>query len=973
MADQNSTHYWKSLAERAGGPDFSVQAETEFASSPLRSIEPDPGRRAFLKAAGFSFAASVMAGCSRAPVQRAMPYLDQPGGVIAGRPVYYASTCAGCAAGCGVLVKTRDGRPIKLEGNPEHPLSRGGLCAAGQASILGLYDSLRLKHPLMEGKQAAWQKVDEEILRRLKGAGAVRVLSHTVNSPTALWAIAGFLAQFKDGRHVMYDPLSCSAIPDAHEQTHGVRAVPHYRFDRAEVIVSFDADFLGTWISPVEYTAAYRAGRDAEATRRSCWHAQFESRLSITGSKADRRVRLAPIEVERSLHQLASLVESGAPQDAPPHLQEAAARLRKAAGRSLVVCGIQSAEAQVLCNTINHKLGNYGATVDLEKPSRQRAGSDRALASLLEELRGGKVDALFILGANPVAELPGGVALAAHIRKLPLSVSIVEREDESAAATRFVCPDHHYLESWSDAEPVAGVVSFTQPVIRPLGGTRSSIESFSLWSGRPKTAQELVRERWSGKVNWEESLRNGFARIESPAAAPRAFKAVAVPPREAKPAEGYELVLYPKAGMLDGRHAYNPWLHELPDPITKITWDNYACLAPAAAAKLGVAEGDVVRIEGGPVSVELPAVLQPGQDERTVAVALGYGRKASARFAKVGPAWLDSRGASVGANGLVGTNCAGLLAFDGASLRYSRAGIRIVRTGRRQALAATQDHHTLAAPGGGPARPIIQETRLAELTKHERKHETHPDLWPEDHPYTGHKWAMAIDLDACTGCSACVIACQVENNVPVTGKDEVRRKRAMHWLRIDRYYTGTPDEVEVAHQPMLCQQCDNATCETVCPVLATVHSSEGLNQQIYNRCVGTRYCANNCAYKARRFNWFDYPRDDRLANMVLNPDVTIRSRGVMEKCTFCVQRIQQARLEARRRGEPLRDGDIRTACQQSCPAQAIVFGDMNDPNSKVSRLMRSGRAYKVLEEINVRPAVTYLKIVRNRTREGGES
>jgi molybdopterin-containing oxidoreductase family iron-sulfur binding subunit len=638
-----------------------------------------------------------------------------------------------------------------------------------------------------------------------------------------------------------------------------------------------------------------------------------------------------------------------------------------------VVCGIQSVEAQALCNTINHLLGNYGATLDLENPSQQRAGSDRDLAALLNELRGGTVDALFILGANPVAELPGGEALAAHIRKASLSVSFAERVDETSAAVRFVCPDHHYLESWSDAEPVAGTISFTQPVIRPLGDTRSSIGSFSIWSGRTKTAQELIRERWSGKLVWEDSLRNGFARVESGSAAPRAFKPVSAPRINAKPERGYQLVLYPKAGMLDGRHAYNPWLHELPDPITKITWDNYACIAPAAAARLGIAEGDVVRIESGSARVELPAVLQPGQDEHTVAVALGYGRRASSRFSQAGPAWLDSRGASVGENGLVGSNGAPLLGFDSGLLRYTRSGIRIVKTGRRQSLAATQDHHTLTAPGGGPARPIIQEAGLADLAKHDSKHEHHPDLWPEDHPYTGHRWAMAIDLDACTGCSACVVACQVENNIPVVGKDEVRRKRAMHWLRVDRYYSGTPDAVEVAYQPMLCQQCANASCETVCPVLATVHSSEGLNQQIYNRCVGTRYCANNCPYKARRFNWFDYPRDDRLANMVLNPDVTVRSRGVMEKCTFCVQRIQEAKIEAKRRGEPVRDGDIRTACQQSCPAQAIVFGDMNNPDSKVSRLMRSGRAYRVLEEINVRPAVTYLKIVRNRTREGGES
>ena len=427
-------------------------------------------------------------------------------------------------------------------------------------------------------------------------------------------------------------------------------------------------------------------------------------------------------------------------------------------------------------------------------------------------------------------------------------------------------------------------------------------------------------------------------------------------PPESQPQQptGFTLVLYPSIAMIEGRQAYNPWLHELPDPITKITWDNYASISPATATSLGVSDGDVVRVE----NIELPVLVQPGQHDRVIAVALGYGRKASERFAALGPRWLDHR-PTVNEKGRVGENASPLLAFHDGLLRYERADVKIARTGRRVDLALTQTHHTLSVDG--VVRPIVQETTPGEPAEPPERRE---ELWPEDHAYKGHRWGMAVDLNACTGCSACVVACQVENNTPVVGKDEVRRRREMHWIRIDRYYSGPPDNVEVAHQPMMCQQCDHAPCETVCPTLATVHSDEGLNQQVYNRCVGTRYCANNCPYKTRRFNWFNYPREDRLANLVLNPDVTVRTRGIMEKCTFCVQRIQEAKIEAKVLGAPVKDGDIRTACEQACPAGAIVFGDLNDPNSHVARLARDARQYRVLEDLNVGPAVHYLKIVR---------
>ena len=925
-------------------------------------IGPDFDRRSFLKAAGFSFGGAMLAGCSRAPVEKAIPYLIKPDEITPGRAYHYASTCGGCSAGCGLLVKVRDGRPIKLEGNPQHPLNRGALCAVGQASILGLYDSHRLKHPLKDGRVVTWEDADGAILAELEAIRRerkpVRFLSSTITSPALRAQLDRFLKTSPDAQHVVYDPLSVSAILGAHERTHGARVLPAYRLERAEVIVSFDADFLGTWISPVEYAQLWSARRSPEGA--FSYHVQFESRLTVTGSKADRRVRVAPGEIGGLMNQLAERLAKKGGAD------PLAERLWNTRGKSLVLCGVNDVATQVLCNYINHLLGNYGSTIDLERPSFQRQGDDRQLETLLAELREGQVGALFIHGVNPVADLPDGSdVLAQAIRKVPLTVSFAERQDETASVVRYLCPDHHYLESWSDAEPVSGTLSLMQPVIRPLGGTRPVLESLAAWSGAPGSAHDLLRRHWEAAVFprqsaersfqafWEKAVHDGCVEVAPVKVATRAFAATAVRPIAPARPDSFELVLYPKAGMLDGRHAYNPWLQELPDPITKVAWDNYACLSPAAAAKLGVSDGDGVRIEAGGRSLELPALVQPGQHDRVVAVALGYGRKETERFARIGPKWFERR-SGVGEDGRVGKNAAPLAELAGGTLRYTRAGVQLTKNGKRYALASTQTHHSIEQ------RPVIQEGVV------ERHHAEHANLWPPDHRYPGHRWAMAIDLTACTGCSACVIACQVENNNPVVGKDEVRRQREMHWIRLDRYYSGDGDNVTVAHQPMMCQQCENAPCETVCPVLATVHSAEGLNQQVYNRCVGTRYCANNCPYKARRFNWFDYPREDKLYNMVLNPDVTVRSRGVMEKCTFCIQRIQEAKIEARRRGEKLADGDIQPACQQTCPAGAIVFGDMNDPSSRVARLMKSPRHYRVLDDLNVGPSVTYLALVRNR-------
>jgi len=571
---------------------------------------------------------------------------------------------------------------------------------------------------------------------------------------------------------------------------------------------------------------------------------------------------------------------------------------------------------------------------------------------------------------------------------VPVTVAFTEHLDETSESAKYVCPVPHSLESWDDAEVLSGVVSVAQPAISRLGQTRSLSEALVAWMGEPRSDLEIVKSHWRRHVFprqkkqtsfqkfWDKAVQDGYARVRPRAEAVSAFKIGSKKPLKLSPAPppgSFALVLYQKVGMLDGSHAHNPWLHELPDPVTKAVWDNYVCLAPATATALNIEEGDILRVAAGDVAIELPAQIQPGQHERVVAIAVGYGRKGTDRFAKIGPQWLLSK-PTVEEGGTVGKNGYPLAVQTSRSIRFENT-VSIEPTGRRTHLAFTQTHQTITVPKhlGGRRRNMIRETTLAAYIEdpasgnhYEHKVE---QLWPQDHKYTGRHWAMAIDLNRCTGCSACVISCQAENNVAVVGKDEVYRRREMHWIRIDRYYSGDDRDVDVIHQPVMCHHCDYAPCESVCPVLATVHSDEGLNLQIYNRCIGIRYCANNCPYKVRRFNWFQYWRKEDEEHLVLNPDVTTRSRGIMEKCSWCVQRIQEAETEAKRLNRPLKDGDIKLACEQSCPADAIVFGDTNDPESRISKLMENPRHYRMLEELNIRPTVGYLTKVRHRQQQ----
>jgi molybdopterin-containing oxidoreductase family iron-sulfur binding subunit len=945
----------------------------------------EASRRDFLKLMGFSLGAAALASCTPIPERQAVPPLALADGApLPGVETWYATTCGGCGAGCGLLAKTRDGRPIKIEGNPSSPVSGGATCAVGQASVLSLYDDRRLKGPLLHGRPASWAEVDAYVAPRLEAIAAARgglaLLTGTVTSPSTRKLIADFLARHPGSRHVVWEPVSLAATREANRRSFGRAVVPTYRFDRARVVVGIEADFLGTWLSPVEIARAWARSRRPEGEGTMPRHYQIESGMSLTGGKADRRLAVLPSELglaALALVRRVALRAGEAAPDAPdpavdPRLLDAIADdLWDHPGESLVVSGVNDLAVQTAVNRLNVLLRNAGRTIDLDRPSQQSQGDEAAVADLIAALERGEVQGLLLWGVNPLYDHPEAGRIARALANVPLKISFAERLDETAALADVIAPDHHFLESWGDAEPVEGCFGLRQPAIAPLFNTRAVPASLLRWMGEEQPdAYRHLREHWQRELFprqtrwarfddfWDHSLQDGACEIAPPESGPApardagdlaaATAAILAAHREARSQQGYEVLLYEKVGLRDGRHANNPWLQELPDPVSRLTWGNQIDLSPRMAAEMGLEEGDVVRLRHGGTVLELPVRLQPGQPHGMVAVALGYGRT---RAGKV-------------ADG-VGANAFPLVAARDGFHRNWASGARLEKTGYHEALAAVQRHSSMEG------RPIVRTLTPAELRRG-KEEEPHDSLWKE-WPREGHHWGMSIDLNACTGCSACVVACQAENNVPVVGPEEVTRGREMHWIRIDRYYEGSADAPQMVLQPMMCQHCGNAPCETVCPVLATVHSADGLNQQVYNRCVGTRYCENNCPYKVRRFNWFryagnpkfDYNMNSDLGRMVLNPDVVVRSRGVMEKCSLCIQRIQAGKLRAEAAGEKLADGAIRTACQQACPAEAITFGDLADPQSEVARKQASPRFYHVLEELNTRPVVGYLARVRN--------
>lgn len=964
--------------------------------------EAGKSRRDFMKVTGLAAMGGVIAGCT-AKEETVKPMLNKQEGITPGMRYEYATACGGCSAGCGTLMQVRDGRPIKAEGNPQHPVNKGGLCVIGQGSMTELYDPDRLRKPMMGDSETSWGALDSSVRSGLKAAGSgVRLLTGTVNGHAAKAQIAKFLKAFPGAKHVSYNANSRFAIAKAHNATHGVQVIPTYRFENADVIVSVGADFLGNWVSTAEHAKGWAQNRNLKPAnlatnkkakkadylagtkkRKMSRHVQFEARMSMTGANSDERFRLPESEFNAFLVALGNEIAGGSPLgkadltsvDAKT-VKGVASELKAAGRKGLVVCGSNDADTQTLVNFINAKLGAYGTTVDLVRHSQQWTGDDEALAQLIKDMESGTAKAIVLWNVNPVYDLPNGARFAELLKKASLSVAMNDRADETAKHCQYIAPDHHWLESWNDFEPVKGVFTLSQPTINPLWDTRSALTSLLKWAGHAdgnKNYRVVLRDHWKANVlggtDWLKAVEIGFVDRSATGSQP-AFRSNGVKSGLGKKAtgEGFEVLLFESYALGDGAHANNAWLQESPDPITKQTWGNGAIMAPTTMAELGVKQGDHVEIKIGDTAVTLPAVRGPGQTDNSVAIALGYGRTDAGRI-------IHGMGIETEA---IGANAYGLA---GAGVRFGSVSV----TGGSTDVAITQTHDSQEG------RPIAKDTSLKEWHKDGKsgnKHEI-PDeritLW-KGWDYKGHRWGMAIDLNLCIGCNACQVSCSIENNVPVVGKEEVLMRREMHWMRIDRYFedhsTGLLDgkvtdheNPETAFQPMPCQHCENAPCETVCPVGATVHSDEGLNAQAYNRCVGTRYCANNCPYKVRRFNWFDYKHEDKVMNLTLNPDITQRSRGVMEKCSMCVQRIWTGKREAARKGKKPVDGAIQTACQQSCPTDAIAFGDMNDPETVVSKIKSyDPRHYGVIEEINTRPAVTYLTQVRNRApkKHGGE-
>ena len=1002
---ESNKKYWKGLEELKQTPEFVEHSKNEFAESlPIEEVLNEAGlstvtpRRDFLKALGFGVGAVTLAACQTAPVHKAIPYLVKPEEIVPGIPNYYASSYNGHS----ILVKTREGRPIKVEGNPACLLSGGRLNAQAQASVLDLYDVSRLQAPVLNGRETSWSQVDSFVkgeLTKVKASGKkIRLVSSTVNSPSTKAVIAGFIAANPTAKLVQVDAVSYTGIIQANQNSFGKAVLPQYQFDKADVIVSFGADFLGTWISPVEFTRQYSANRGAASlkNKKMSRHIQFETGMSLTGTNADARIAIKPSEEGIALLNLyqalggkVSAKKLANNPKADKAIQLAARELANAKGKALVVCGSNDVSSQIIVNAINALLGSYGSTINLNNPSNQFAGNDAEFVALINEMKRGEVGAVFFLNSNPAYSYVNTKEFTDALTKVGLRVSFADRAEETASLCTVIAPANHYLESWGDSNPVAGYYTLVQPTINPVYNTRMAEESLLNWSGSAVTEYyQFVRNNWENTVlassgkSWDDVLQTGFVSTGSASATPVAFNLdvtavantiVAESAKLAAGSNGVEIQLYQNVAVGDGQVANNPWLQELPDPVSKVTWDNYVAVAPKFAEKLNLSEFDLVEVKTATHSVTLPVLIQPGQANGTISIALGYGRT------KAGQAGTE-----------VGKNVYPFLTFENGTFQTA-AVASISKVGGTYILAQTQTHHSFEG------RNIIRETTLKEYLQDPyagsgngagKKHESY-DLW-DKYEKPGNNWVMAIDLNACTGCGACIVACSAENNVPVVGRDEVRRRREMHWIRIDRYYSynenGTAvteeneiahlenlDDVSVVHQPMMCQHCEHAPCETVCPVLATVHSSDGLNHMAYNRCVGTRYCANNCPYKVRRFNWFNYWNDSRFDNylnneftqLVLNPDVTTRSRGVMEKCSMCIQRIQAGKLQAKIEKRPLKDGDIQVACQQTCPANAIIFGDGNDPESAVSKALQSERTYYVLEELNVQPGVGYQVKVRN--------
>jgi molybdopterin-containing oxidoreductase family iron-sulfur binding subunit len=1026
--------YWKSVEELNDSSIVETLKQNEFVQEiPTDEFLGDKEtleassttRRDFLKYVGFSTAAASLAACE-GPVIKSIPYVVQPDSIIPGVANYYATTIANGFDFASVLIKTREGRPIKIENNKLADFA-GGANARVNASVLDLYDSQRVKNPKKNGKDISWDTFNAEVsktLTTLKDEGKqIVLLTQTFASPSTSKLISEFKAKYGNVKHVSYDAVSQSKALDAFEAKYGERALVNYDFSKSETIVSVGADFLGDWQGG-GFDSGYAKGRIPTKGKMSR-HIQFESNMSLSGANADKRVPLKPSEQKLVLAKLHSYIVGGSVSgNLPKHLEtavsKAATEINKAGSNAVVLTGLQDVNAQTVVLEINEKLNSKA--FDTKNVIKTRQGKDEAVTALINDMKAGKVGALLMSGVNPLYTLSNSADFEAGLKNTKLSVTFSSKEDETALKTQYIAATPHYLESWGDVELTKGHFALTQPTIRPLFDTKQFQEVLLTLLENTTKLSDYIKSYWNTSIldgkSYNQALHDGIFIKSTPLVAADAMDTIedaelsetntnaARDLANSVKSKGYELSLYTKVGLGDGQQANNPWLQEFPDPITRTSWDNYLTVSKADAKSLGLVNeyeatgalnGSYAKITVNGKTLEVPVIIQPGQAKGSLGLALGYGRSA----------------------GIKDEMKTGVNAYTLYNNFNEIQDVTIEPANGMHEFACVQLQNTLMGRGD-----IIKETTLEVFNTKDKEHwnaipmvslnheetpVTSPevDLWDEFDRSVGHHFNLSIDLNACTGCGACVIACHAENNVPVVGKEEIRRSRDMHWLRIDRYYSSEDtfaeddakkegfdglfgdngslggfgeledpaDNPQVAFQPVMCQHCNHAPCETVCPVAATSHGRQGQNHMAYNRCVGTRYCANNCPYKVRRFNWFlyagndefDYHFNDDLGRMVVNPDVTVRSRGVMEKCSFCIQSTQAVILKAKREGRPVSKGEFNDtcACSAACSSGAMRFGDINEEGSPISELIKDDRAYHLLESVGTKPNVVYQTKVRN--------
>jgi len=1045
---QNDEQVWIGLEQLQNPTDFQNQQEFNHLSvdeliEKDNALEFGANRRDFLKYLGFGIGAATVAASCEIPIKKALPYVIKPDAIVPGVASYYATTFVKGSDACPIIVRTREGRPIKVEGNALSSITNGGTSARAQASVLELYDSNRYQKPMTKSgdkwSPMSWVDMDKAIIGKLATAKGIRILTNSVISPTGKAAIAEFQAKYPNSKVVSYDPVSVSGLLDANQTTFGQRVVPGYSFDKADIIVSFDCDFLGTWIAPEEFARQFAKTRkivDVKGAKMSRLY-QVESRMSLTGSNADNRIMVKPSEQGAAIAALygalsgSSISSLKLNEKASKAILMMAADLKNANGRALIVSSSNNMYEQILVNKINDLIGSYGNTIDFGNAILTKSGDDKSVQTLISDINAGGVDVVMLLGANPVYDLPNGEAFKTAFAKVGTKVSLAYGPTETTDQSNYIAPIHHYLEAWGDAEIKRGHVSVIQPTISPLFSTRQWEESMLVWAASanldpasPQPYYEYLKKNWKNSffrqqseystfnTFWDSSLHDGLINIpKSGSTAMQNVDLSGIASKITQPSSAaLEISFYEPIGVGDGKYADNPWLQEMPDPITRCTWGNYVSVpigwdgGNEYKTFKDLKEGDLVDLTVNGIKQRVAVVTQFGQMAGTIAMPVGYGRKIA------GMAGIN-----------IGYNAYPWLSMNNGYTSYISDKVEITgKQGVEKDYACVQYHHTMGVTamdksskkiinvdektdptlgsgyqGSLTERTIIKRSHINELPAYveelkEKRAEFNylntKTLYPslEQTWKTGLHWGLHVDLNACTGCGACTVACMAENNVPVVGKHEVHRHHEMSWLRIDRYFYGDLENPKAVYQPMMCQHCDNAPCENVCPVAATNHSAEGINQMTYNRCIGTRYCANNCPFKVRRFNWLDYTGADlfgsneysingeelrfgadNLTRMVLNPDVTVRTRGVIEKCSFCIQRIQEGKLAAKRESRPLREGDVKSACQTACPTGAITFGNVNDAESEVSKRFESELNYIVLEEINVAPGVQYSLRVHN--------